>query len=318
MNSIHLLHASRRAALVAALVGLLIAPSAAFAATGQITVSGGTWTGKVDGVTKYTGNNMAAAANACVAAMSSGTLNILNSGTLTGPINLKSNVRVNGTGKTITSSGQTGMIYAQNSSSTGASDVIMAGTNWYGMFFRTCQGTSFSNVRGTANLAYRIDNCKGGNGSNFSFGTITIGTGGSHAVETYGINGVSWGTLTTSDRSGGCGMLLNFSSNASGTSVNATRCNPSGGYAGFRTANTNGRTTLGSVTATTCGRGYFSVSSSRDCTISTVNITNTTSHGVWLQTTANTRVNGGTVRNGHPCTSISSDLGGNSINVTCL
>lgn len=311
-------HAPRRVAIATALVGLLGIPAAGLAATGQITKSGSTWTAKVDGATVYTGTSMTAAGNACTSRMSSGTLNILNSGSLSGAINLKSNVRVNGTGKTVTSNGQGGILYAQNSSATGADDVIMAGTDWYGMYFRTCQGTSFSNVRGTANLAYRIDNCKGGNGSNFSFGTITIGTGGSHAVETYGINGVSWGTLTTSDRSGGCGLLLNFSSNASGTGVNATRCNSGGGYAGFRTANTNGRTTLGSVTATSCGRGYFSVSNSRDCTVSTVNITNTTSHGIWLQTTANTRVNGGTVRNGHPCTAISSDLGGNSINVSCL
>lgn len=299
---------------VAALVGLIVTPSA-FAATGEVTLSGSTWTGKVDGVTKYTGSSLAAAANACVAAMSSGTVNIRNSGS-TGQINLKSNVRVNGNGATLTGSGTGGIVRGANISSTGCDNINMAGSAYFGMYFSTCQGTSFSSTHGTSGIAYRIDNCKGGGGSNFTFGQVKITSGGDNGVETYGIAGVSWNTVNATDR-GACGMLLNYSSSANGTAVNGTRCNYGGGYAGFRTANTNQSTTLGTVNSTNCGRGYFSVSGSKGCTISTVNATNCSSHGVWLQTASNTHVNSGTVTNCHPCSSISSDGGGNSISVTC-
>lgn len=309
-------HTLDRVLSVAALVGLCVVPSA-FAASGEVFVTGSTWTGRVDGVTKYTGSSMSGAVNACSAAMSSGTITIKNSGAASGQMNIKSNVFIDGTGRSISSTGSIGMVYAQNSSNTGAKNINMQGNAWYGMYFRTCNGMPFSAVNGSSNLGYRIDNCKGGTGYTLSIGSVSLNTGGSHAVETYGINGVTWGTVTATDWSDGCGVLLNYSSNARGTSVNATRCCPSGGYAGFRTANSNRSTTLGTATATTCGRGFFSVSGSGGATVSTVNATNIYSHGIWLQTTNNTHVNGGTVKNAHPCTSISSDGGGNSISVSC-
>jgi hypothetical protein len=308
-------HILRDAMSVAALVGLFATPTS-FAAFGEITVSGSTWTGKVDGVTRYTGSNMAAAANACIAAMSSGTLNIKNSGTVNGQINIKSNISVTGNGTQATGGGSGGIIRATNASNLSVSNLRMAGSAWFGMYFSTCQTMTFSGVNGTSGIAFRIDNCKGGSGSNLQVGSPTIGSGGDNGVETYGINGVKWGTVTATDR-GACGLLLNQSSSASGTAVNGTRCNVGGGYAGFRVANNNRSTTLGTANSNNCGRGFFSVSGSSGATVTTVNATNCTSHGIWLQTTSNTRVNGGTVRNCHPCTSISQDLGGNSIRVSC-
>lgn len=308
-------HPLRSALSLTALVGLL-SSTQAFAAFGEITRSGSTWTGRVDGTTRYTGSNMAAAANACVAAMSSGTLNIRNSGDVAGEIRIKSNISVTGNGTTATGSGRGGIIRAQNSSNMSVSNLNMAGNAFFGMYFSTCQTTTFSGVNGTSGIAYRIDNCKGGSGSNLNVGSPTVTRGSDNGVETYGINGVRWGTVNVSDR-GAAGLLLNQSSNASGTAVNGTRCSTGSGYAGFRVANNNRTTTLGTANSNNCGRGFFSVSGSSGCTVTTVNATNCTSHGVWLQTASNTRVNGGTVRNCHPCSSISSDGGGNSVRVAC-
>ena len=76
-------------------------------ATGEVTLSGSTWTAKVDGVTKYTGTDMFAACNAAIAAMSSGTVNLRASGSsgasggVVKAINLKSNITFNGNGYTI-------------------------------------------------------------------------------------------------------------------------------------------------------------------------------------------------------------------------
>jgi hypothetical protein len=305
--------------IVIALSLLALVQTSAFAATGEVTLSGSTWTGKVDGSTKYTGTSMAAAANACKNAMSSGTINIRNSGNKNGQIALKSNVKVNGNGVTISGSGTTGVVYAQNSSATGASNIKMASSDWYGMFFRTCNGQAFSGVNGTANLGYRIDNCKGGTGYSFSCGSPwsdTSSSTGSHWVETYGISGNSWSTITASTR-GACGMLLNYSSSAGGTTVAGTRCNYGGGYAGFRTANNNRSTTLTYDNATSCGRGFFSVSGSSGASLTRVNASSCSSHGLWLQSTSNTRVSGGTITACNPCSAISQDLGGNTVTVTC-
>jgi hypothetical protein len=291
--------------------------AALFAATADVTLSGSTWTGKVDGTTKYTGTSMAAAANACAAAMSSGTINVKNSGNCNGQISIGSNLKVDGYGCTLTGAGTGGIVRSQNTSSVGGKNINMAGNAYFGMYFSTCNGQSFSGVNGTSGIAYRIDNCKGGAGYNFSCGSVNITAGGDNGVETYGISGNSWSTVTATDR-GACGLLLNYSSSASGGTVAATRCNYGGGYAGFRTANNNRSTTLTYDNATSCGRGFFSVSGSSGATLTRVNATSCSGIGIWLQSTSNTKVNGGTIKNcAGGCSSISQDLGGNSITVSC-
>ena len=193
-------------------------------------------------------------------------------------------------------------------------------TNWFGAFFRTCNGQNTSGSGGTGGITFRIDNCKGGTGYSWSGGSPSdsgaSGTRSPHNVETYGISGVSLGTVTSNDRTGGCGVLFNFSSSCNTSTVNSTRCCWGCGYAGFRTANTNATTTIGAVNATSCGRGYFSVSNSRTCTVNGIQTYTTSGHGIWLQTTYNTRVSSGTVRSGSPCTTISAGSG-NSISVSC-
>ncbi|MGC4073940.1 MAG: hypothetical protein QM760_15810 [Nibricoccus sp.] len=299
---------------LSALVGLC---SFSYGATGEVTQSGSTWTGKVDGVTKYTGSDAGDANNACMNAMSSGTVFIRTStGTFDGAWT-KSNCTVDGTGRTFSGGGTNGVLYAANSSNIGGRNMWQASTNWYGIFFRTCNGQNVSGTGGTAGKTFRIDNCKGGTGYNLTLGSPTdSGASGSRSsdnIETYGISGGSAGTITSIDREG-CGTLLNKSSNFTISSNNATRCDWNGGYAGFRTANTNGKTTVGTVTSTSCGRGYFSVSGSRDCTISTIQTYYNSSSEVWLQSTYNTRINSGTLRGG--CWSVTGGSG-NVVTVTC-
>jgi hypothetical protein len=303
---------------LAATALFVLAQTSASAATGEVTLSGSTWTGKVDGTTKYTGTSMAGAASACATAMTAGgTINIRNSGTVNGSIRIYANTKVNGNSCTLTGNGTGGIVRAQNGSGVGALNVNMAGSDWFGMYFSTCNGQSFSAVNGTSGIGYRIDNCKGGAGYTLACGSPTITSGGDNGVETYGISGVTWSKVTATDR-GACGLLLNYSSSASGTTVQATRCNYGGGYAGFRTANNNRSSTLTYDNATSCGRGFFSVTGSSGATLTRVNATSCSGIGIWLQSTANTKVSGGTITAcAGGCSSITSDLGGNSITVTC-
>ena len=308
---------NRNLAALTAVSLLALGQASTLAATGDVTLSGSTWTGKVDGTTKYTGTSMAAAANACVATMSSGTVNVHNSGSCNGQITIGNSITLDGYGCTLTGAGTGGIVRATNKSSVGGKNINMAGSAYYGMYFSTCNGQAFSGVNGTSGIAYRIDNCKGGAGYNFSCGSVNITSGGDNGVETYGISGNSWSTVTATDR-GACGLLLNYSSSASGGTVAATRCNYGGGYAGFRTANNNRSTTLTYDNATSCGRGFFSVSGSSGATLTRVNAHGCSGIGIWLQSTSNTHVNGGTLySNAGGCSAISSDLGGNSITVSC-
>ena len=171
-------------------------------------------------------------------------------------------------------------------------------------------------------IAYRIDNCKGSWGAAFHLtSSINVSGTGSHGVETMGIQGSSFSTVTANDHSGGCGVLIqsynNSQANTGGT-VMATRDCYGCGYAGFRTANTNRNQTLTYDDATSCGRGYFSVSNSRDCTITRVNATSCSDAGVWIQSAANTHVSGGTIQYCGYCSAISQQLdGSNTCTVTC-
>jgi hypothetical protein len=302
---------------VLTLAGLAVLPTSLHAALGEVSVSGSTWTGKVDGATKYTGSSMAAAVNACSGTNLAMWVRVYNGGNANGQMRIFTNQSVDGWGNNITGAGSQGILYSQNSNAVGGKNINMRGNAWFGMYFRTCNGNWFSGVNGQSNLGYRIDNCKGGEGYDLQMGSSNVYGGGSHAYETYGITGIGFGTLTCTDMTGGCGVLLNDSANASGTTVNSTRCNLGGGYAGFRTANNNLSTSLGTVNANNCGRGFFSVSGSGGATLNRVFASNCSSHGVWLQSTRNSRVNGGTVTACNPCSSISQDLGGNTVVVTC-
>ena len=299
------------------LLGLAALSQPLFGALGEVSVSGSTWTGKVDGVVKYTGTSMAGAVNACANTRAYMWIRVYNGGNANGQMRIFTNQSVDGWINQIWGTGTGGILYSQNSNAVGGKNIEMRGNAWYGMYFRTCNGNWFSGVHGQSNLGYRIDNGRGGEGYDLQFGYSNVWGGGSHAFETYGITGVGWSEAVASDMTGGCGLLLNDSSNANGSKVTSNRCNKGGGYAGFRTANFNNSTGVGTVWAGNCGRGYFSVSDSSGCTVTTVNAADCSSHGVWLQTARNTRVNGGTVSRCNPCWAISSDLGGNWVYVTC-
>lgn len=320
-------HSKNTSTIALALAVCALAALPARAATGEVTLSGSTWTGKVDGVTKYTGGSMGAAVNACNAAMSSGNINIRNSGNNTDQMNVGANRYIIGNGSTInaTNSGSgSALVRANNVSTCGAASINMTGVApWFGMYFSTCSNTGFSAVSGQGGgISYRIDNCKGGWGANFHVDSaINVSGSGGHGIETMGIQGSKFGTVTSNDHPSGCGVLIQSFTNAqanTGSTVLATRACYGCGYAGFRTANTNRNQTLTYDDATSCGRGYFSVSNSRDCTITRVNANICTSNGVWIQSAANTHVSGGTITACNPCSAITQALDGtNTCTVTC-
>ncbi len=311
-------HPRKALALITAVIASLAFTSAASAATGEVSLSGSTWTGKVDGVTKYTGSSMSAAGNACVAAMSNGTLRLYNGGNTGGTINLKSNVTADGWGNTFTgvSGAANGILRARNASSTGAKNMVLAGGQWFGMYFQTTAGQTFSGVHGGAGILMRIDNCAGGGGSNFAAGSPNCTASGGHGVETYGITGTTFSIITATDRTGGCGIMFNPSNTATGNTVNGTRCNYAGGYAAFR-AGTSSGITIGTVRATSCGRGIFTLVNPSNITVTNLYADGCRDIGAWLESSNNVRINGGYVRNSGSCFAITNGSTNCVVNVAC-
>ncbi|HJT75084.1 MAG TPA: right-handed parallel beta-helix repeat-containing protein, partial [Chitinophaga sp.] len=182
----------------------------------------------------------------------------------------------------------------------------VAGNPRYGIWFKGCTNMVISNITmnltngsGQFGLGIRVDHSTAATSNLTINGNINI-TGGDMSIETYGLDGFNIGNVTTSNNYG-CGVLLNQSKNGTvGTVTGNYNCN-GGGYATFRVANNNGpNVTCTKVYSRNSGRGFFSVSGSNGTTVNTVDIANSTSHGIFLEDASNTKVNGGTVSGGNP------------------
>lgn len=306
--------------LCSAFVALLAFAGAARAATGELTKSGSTWTAKVDGATVYTGTDLPTGFRRCNETMSplgGGTINLRASETISSHLGLWSGTKVNGHGYTITSNASGGAVACRGGANVGASNIKVAGSTPFGMYFRSCSGQSFSGISGGGGIMMRIDNCAGGPGSSFSAGSPNATSGGnSHGVETYGITGVTFGTITSTDRSGGCGIMFNRGTNARGSTVNGTRCNYGGGYAALR-AGTSTDILISKVNATSCGRAIFTLVNAGDIAVGNLASNTTSGVGIWLESSYNTRVQNGYVRNASTCWSITGNSPGSWVNVSC-
>lgn len=193
-------------------------------------------------------------------------------------------------------------IYARKRHGITIKNIRMTGAPRFGIWFSGCNNVTISGVNMqlsssiSAGDGIRVD-AAGGTVRNFKLsGSVNIKGTKLHAVETYGVDGVNIGNVTTSN-TGGCGVLLNKSKNCRVGTVKGTRNNENGGYATFRVANNNGKTTCKKVYSRDSGRGFFSVSGSRDCTVENVDIQGTNREGVYIQDSSNTNVLSGSISN---------------------
>ncbi|WP_275737169.1 RICIN domain-containing protein [Halorhabdus sp. SVX81] len=174
----------------------------------------------------------------------------------------------------------------------------VTGNPRYGIRISHCDGVVIDDVTMdlSGGLGIRIDGRNGPDTTNVTLNSADINGSGTHAVETYGVDGLDIGTVRATDIATGCGLLLNDTSNATVEYVDATRCDQGGGYAGFRCANDAGpNITVDSVDATDCGRGIFTVSGSSGIEIHDVTLEG--NGGNLIQDTRETVIDGGTITN---------------------
>ncbi|MGV9502911.1 hypothetical protein ACWDQ0_32010 [Streptomyces sp. NPDC003642] len=266
--------------------------------------SGSTWTARRGGSTVYTGTDLRAAVQAAVNSLTAGRTTkervvVRGSGSMAASsrISLPSytvldvcgTINVTGSG-----SGDQAPVYSRGTRDVEVQNLALTGSPLYGIFLRNVQNVVLGRIdmRLTAGLGVRIDN-RGDTSQwtrNVRIDDVYVSGASSHAVETYGVDGLTVGTVTARDV-GESGLLLNQTVNATVGRVDAENAGTGTGYAAFRMANRNGRIgsgyptniRVGEVVARGGGRGVFCVSESGGAVIDRVTLSHTGNNSVLIE-----------------------------------
>ncbi|MET9392758.1 hypothetical protein ABZY20_20585 [Streptomyces sp. NPDC006624] len=266
--------------------------------------SGSTWTARRGGSTVHTGTDMRAAVQAAVNSLTAGRTSkervvVRGSGSIPAGsrISLPSytvldvcgTINVTGSG-----SGDQAPVYSRGTRDVEVQNLKLTGTPLYGVFLRNVQNVVLGQIdmRLSGGLGVRIDN-RGDTSQwtrNVRIDDVYVSGASSHAVETYGVDGLTIGTVTARNV-GESGLLLNQTVNANVTKVDAENAGTGTGYAAFRMANRNGRVgsayptniRVGEVIARGGGRGVFCVSESGGAVIDKVTLSNTGNNSVLIE-----------------------------------
>ncbi|WP_430782756.1 RICIN domain-containing protein [Actinoplanes sp. G11-F43] len=288
----------------------------------EVTVSGSTWTARnAAGSAVYTGTDFRAAVQAGIGSLTAGRTSIQRvvvrgNGSISAgarislasytSLSVCGTINVTGSG-----SGDYAPIYARGVSNIEVPYLNVTGAPIYGIFMRNVTGVHLGQIdmRLSGGLGVRIDN-RGDTSQwtrNVRIDNVYVSGAGSHAVETYGVDGLTIGTVTARNV-GESGLLLNQTINATVGTVDAENAGAGTGYAAFRMANRNGRVgsaypqniKVGTVKARGGGRGIFCVSESGGATIDRVDIANTGNNSILVENCYNVTVAGvsGTVSGG--------------------
>ncbi|KAL2257899.1 hypothetical protein VTK26DRAFT_8993 [Humicola hyalothermophila] len=196
--------------------------------------------------------------------------------------------------------------------STDTSDVsipylTMTGNPYFGLRFSGTRnlrlGLITMNLSG--GLGIRFDRDRAPN-YNVSMDTVTVTGAGSHAVETWNIDGLNINRVIARNV-GESGLLLQRTTNAWVGLVDGDNVGAGTGYATFRTANNNGQQANGNyntnvwvdrVVSRGGGRGIFCVSQSGGMVIQEVELTNNGNNAILIENCYNVSIRGGTVNGG--------------------
>ncbi|KAJ2891221.1 hypothetical protein MKZ38_000724 [Zalerion maritima] len=185
--------------------------------------------------------------------------------------------------------------------------LTMTGNPYFGLRFYGTSNLVLGQI--TMNLSdglgIRFDRDEAAN-SNVVMDTITVTGAGSHAVETWNIDGLSITQVIARDV-GECGLLLQTTTNAWVGLVDGDNVATGTGYATFRMANNNGQNPDGGydtnvyvdkVVSRGGGRGIFCVSQSGAAVIEDIDLADNGNNAILIENCYNLSINGGTVNGG--------------------
>ena len=285
-------------------------------------LNGSTWTARNGSTTVYSGGDMLAAMQAAVNSLSPGRTSkqrvvVWQGGSMSAGSRLSlpsyttlavcGTINVTGSG-----SGDYAPVYSRGTTDVEVQNLTLTGAPLYGIFTRNVNNLTLGQIdmRLSGGLGVRIDNHGGDRAvkvRNIRIDNVYVSGSGSHAVETYGVDGLTVGTVTARN-TGESGLLLNDTINATIGTVDAQGAGAGTGYAAFRMANRNGRVgssyptniRVGTVIASGGGRGIFCVSESGGAVIDRVTISNTGNNSILVENCYNVTIAGisGTVTGG--------------------
>jgi hypothetical protein len=275
--------------------------------------NGGTWTARRGGSTVYTGTDMRAAVQAAVNSLTAGRtykerVVVWQGGTISAGsrISLPSYTVLDACGTinvTGSGSGDQAPVYSRGTRDVEVQHLHLTGAPLYGIFMRNVTNVVLGQIdlRLSGGLGIRIDN-RGDTSvrsRNIRIDSVYVSGTGTHGVETYGVDGLTIGTVTARGTRDS-GLLLNDTINATIGTVDAENAGTGTGYAAFRVANRNGRVgsgyptniRVGTVRARGGGRGVFCVSESGGMVIDRIDIANTGNNAILIENCYNVTLAG--------------------------
>ncbi|WP_143229361.1 hypothetical protein [Actinophytocola xanthii] len=308
--------------LAALVAGVLLAPGHAAADSGRADcgsgtfhaeayAEGGTWTARRGSTTVYTGSDMRAAVQAAIGSLTAGRnwkerVVVWQGGTISAGsrISLPSYTVLDACGTinvTGSGSGDQAPVYSRGTTDVEVQHLYLTGAPLYGIFMRSVSNVILGQIdmRLSGGLGIRVDNH--GDTSvrarNIRIDNVYVSGTSTHGVETYGLDGLTVGTVTARN-TGHSGLLLNDTINATVTRVDGQGTGTGTGYAAFRMANRNGRVgssyptniRVGQVIARGGGRGIFCVSESGGAVIDRVDIAQTGGNSILIENCHNVNI----------------------------
>jgi hypothetical protein len=292
--------------------GAAVAQAACGANSPHATVTGssGAYVTKEGSTTVYSGSDYRAAVQAGVDTISSGQrVAVMASGNIgASTITIHSGKTFEGCGMiTVGNRSGRGAIEAINTTNVNIAYLKMSGNPYFGLRFSGTNGLKLGDIDLTLSggLGIRFDRDAAWN-YNVTMNDIYVSGAGSHAVETWNIDGFNI-TRVTARNVGQSGLLIQNSRNGWVGTVDGNNVAAGTGYATFRMANTNGRLSNGSystniyvdnVISRGGGRGVFCVSQSGGVVIKNVDLANNGNNSILIENCYNVSIRGGTVNGG--------------------
>ncbi|KAI0020242.1 hypothetical protein F4780DRAFT_374282 [Xylariomycetidae sp. FL0641] len=276
----------------------------------QVTGEGGSFTATKGSSEVYAGSDYLAAIQAAVDSISSGQrVAVIASGSIgAGTITIDSGKIFEGCGTIdVGNRAGHGAIESLNTVDVQIPYLTMTGNPYFGLRFYGVQGLALGEI--TMNLSgglgIRFDRDEAAN-ADVTMDSIHVTGAGSHAVETWNIDGLEIGEVVARDV-GEAGLLIQTSTNVRVGLVDGDNVGAGTGYATFRMANNNGQQADGSyatnvyveqVISRGGGRGVFCVSQSGGVEIANVDLADNENNAILIENCYNVNILAGTVNGG--------------------
>lgn len=271
----------------------------------EVTQSGSTYTARNGSRTVYTGTGYLSAINAALGSLTPGRTGqervvVRASGSIgasTVGVPSHTSFEVCGTMNVGNRSGR-GAVETANARNISIPYLTMTGNPYFGIRVYGMNTLHLGQItmQLSGGLGIRFERDLAGS-SNVRMDNVFVSGAGSHAVETWNVNGLTVGTVTARNV-GESALLIQTTTNAQIGLVDGQNVATGTGYAVFRMANRAGRVgdgyptniRVGEVRASGGGRGIFCVSESGGVIIDRINLTNTGNNSILLENCYNVTI----------------------------